>query len=143
MIVIVAMMKAVTAAAAIKKIVTRFRPWDLVILTLSVIITLWAFFLVYHTENRELQVVIEGAEQSWVFPLSANEEIHVAGPLGDTVVIIHNGAVHIHSSPCHNQLCVAMGEIRSQGQWIACLPNKVFVRIIGTPAKDSLDGSTY
>jgi hypothetical protein len=140
---IAAMMKVATAAAAIKQLFTRFRPADLVILALSIIITISSFIIVYAKDNSELQVVIEGVGQSYVYPLSADETVRVRGPLGDTLVVIHHGAAHVEDSPCKNKLCIAMGEISQQGQWVACLPNQVFVRIIGKPVKDGLDGSTY
>ncbi|WP_052296309.1 NusG domain II-containing protein [Gracilinema caldarium] len=136
-------MKVATAAAAIKRSITRFRPWDLVMLGTSIVITVSSFILVYTGNTKDLQVVIEGTGQSYIYPLSINETIPVQGPLGTTIVVIHHGNVHVEDSPCNNKLCIAMGEISLPGQWIACLPNQVFVRIIGTSAKDELDGSTY
>ena len=73
--------------------------------------------------------ITAGAE--WVFPQDADEIVRVAGPLGDTVVAIKNGAAAVLSSPCANQTCVAAGVIRHRGQWTACLPNKVMVFIEG------------
>lgn len=131
------------AATIIKESVTRFHPWDLVILFISSVFTISTFILVYGSGQGDLQVIIEGPGQSWIYPLSTEETIQVRGPLGDTVVVIHQGSVHVDSSPCQNQLCVAAGEIRQQGQWVACLPNQVFVRIEGAIQKDGLDGSTY
>ncbi len=142
MIVIVATVKA-AAAAVVKKRIAGFRPWDLAILFASVLVTLGSFFLVYRSGNQDLHVVIEGPDQSWLYPLSAEETIHVPGKLGDTVVVIHNGAAHVESSPCRDKLCIAVGQISQVGQWTACLPNQVFVRIEGAALKDSLDGSTY
>lgn len=141
MAVIAATMQA--AAAASKQFITRFRIWDLVILTASFFITLSSFILVYQSTTNDLQVIIEGGGQSYIYPLTADETIQVQGPLGETLVIIHNGAAHVEESACKDKLCIAMGEISKPGQWVACLPNQVFVRIIGTSAKDDLDGSTY
>jgi len=139
----VATMKAATAAAVIKHSITRFRPWDLVILITSIAITVSSFILVYHSNSKDLQVLIEGPDQSFIYPLSAEETVTVQGPLGETLVVIHNGAVHVEESACKNKLCIAMGSISQQGQWIACLPNQVFVRITGSTIQDELDGSTY
>ena len=33
-------------------------------------------------------------------------------------------------SDCRDEVCVAMGEISRPTGWIACLPNRVFVRIV-------------
>ena len=63
--------------------------------------------------------------------LSKNRTIAVPGPLGTTVVEIHDGHVHVAESPCSNKLCVKTGRIHLTGQLIACLPNKVVVRIVG------------
>ncbi|GAK48874.1 hypothetical protein U14_00085 [Candidatus Moduliflexus flocculans] len=63
--------------------------------------------------------------------LSKNQTFAVPGPLGTTIVEIHDGHVHVAESPCSNKLCVKTGRIHLTGQLIACLPNKVVVRIVG------------
>jgi hypothetical protein len=75
--------------------------------------------------------MIQGSSGVWVFPLDAEETITVPGLLGDTVVEIRDHRAHVLSSPCDNQTCVAAGHIDSDGQWVACLPNNVFVMIEG------------
>ena len=66
-----------------------------------------------------------------VASLDAEQTIAVPGPLGTTLVVIHNGAVHVSASPCHNKICVDTGAISYTGQLIVCVPNKVVVRVIG------------
>ncbi len=88
-------------------------------------------------------VIIEGGGSSWVYPLDSVATIQVAGPLGETEVLINNGQASVVSSPCANQSCVAAGSITSVGQWIACLPNGVMVRIEGPRDEDALDAATY
>jgi len=63
--------------------------------------------------------------------LSRDQTFAVPGPLGKTIVEIHDGHVHVSDSPCSNKLCVNTGRIKMTGQLIACLPNKVVVRIVG------------
>ncbi|QQO11298.1 NusG domain II-containing protein [Breznakiella homolactica] len=99
--------------------------------------------MVYAKAAPKTQVVIESSGRSWVFPLDAEEKVQVPGSLGTTVVEIHNGTVRVLSSPCDNQTCVAAGEIHSHGQWVACLPNGVFVLIEGTGDDGQLDGATW
>ncbi|MFQ3547604.1 MAG: NusG domain II-containing protein [Termitinemataceae bacterium] len=143
-IAIVATMKDATAAAAINSLkITRLSYADLVIFFLSLAITVVSFFLVYGSSSTDPQVIIEGSGKVWVYPLSTEISVSVPGPLGITIIEIHNGDVHVVASPCKNQLCVAAGSIRKPGQWVACLPNQVFVRIEGITAKDDLDGTTW
>jgi hypothetical protein len=45
------------------------------------------------------------------------------------VIEIGDGRARVLASPCTNQTCVASGTIHSRGQWIACLPNGIFVSV--------------
>ena len=76
-------------------------------------------------------VITDAGGEEWIYPMDVDREIEVEGPLGVTIVHIHGGGVSIESSPCPNQTCVAAGSIVRSGQWIACLPNQVFVRVEG------------
>ena len=81
-------------------------------------------------------VEITAPSGEWVLPLGGVRSLTVTGPLGDTVVAIDGESVGVHSSPCSNQICVRMGRISRTNQWIACLPNRVFVSINGGPGED-------
>jgi hypothetical protein len=98
-----------------------------------------------NTGRGELRV--RGQDGVWVFPLDAEERIAVAGPLGDTVVELRGGEARVLSSPCANQTCVAAGAVHGRGQWIACLPNGVFLTLENAPGNkeepDELDGATW
>ena len=66
-----------------------------------------------------------------VVSLHTNQTLAVPGPLGKTVVIIHDGTVHVSESPCSAKICIKMGEISHVGQLIVCVPNKIVIRVIG------------
>ncbi|MCL2080820.1 MAG: NusG domain II-containing protein [Oscillospiraceae bacterium] len=57
----------------------------------------------------------------------------------DVVFEIRNGAAAFISSDCPDRVCVRTGFIRHGGQFAACLPNGVVLRIA---AKDSRDADT-
>ena len=71
----------------------------------------------------------------WILPLDADVRMSFAGPIGDTEVTVFGGEVRVASSPCRDQVCVAMGGIRSAGRWLACLPNRVMVYVAGGGAE--------
>jgi hypothetical protein len=98
---------------------------------------------VYAEPRGRQEVVIEGPGKSWVFPLNAEEVVSVPGPLGNTAVELRGGRARVLSSPCTNQLCVAAGAIRGHGQWIACLPNRVLVRVAAEDGGEELDGTAW
>jgi len=86
-------------------------------------------------------IVIISNSREWTFPLDATGSVDVPGPLGTTKVVFGGGMVHIDFSPCPTESCVAMGGISRVGQWLACLPNQVLVRIKGNGDADEPDSA--
>ncbi|MDR2102695.1 MAG: NusG domain II-containing protein [Treponema sp.] len=132
-----------------KKIVP-LRPFDYAALGLAAAVTLGASFAVYAGSGASEEVVITGERDRWVFPRDAVETLAVPGPLGDTVVELREGSVRITASPCANQTCIAAGAVRSHGQWIACLPNRVLVSVSAgdkdagsSQGLDEIDGAAW
>jgi hypothetical protein len=128
-----------------------FKVGDGIVLLLVLTAAVVSAVMAYAGPGRRQELVIEGPGGSWVFPLSAEETVSVPGPLGITAVELRGGRARVLSSPCTNQLCVAAGAIGTHGQWIACLPNRVLVRVAaengaGNGAKDGgeeIDGTAW
>jgi hypothetical protein len=124
-----------------------FKVGDGIILLLVLAAVAVSAVMAYAGQERRQELVIEGPGGSWVFPLSAEEVVSVPGPLGATVVELRGGRVRVLSSPCTNQLCVAAGAIHTHGQWIACLPNRVWVRVAAEDGAENggeeLDGTAW
>jgi hypothetical protein len=108
------------------------KPLDLCILIPALAAVSASFFYAYGGGSAQSGISITGETGEWVFPLDAAETVTVSGPLGDTIITIHDRRAQVLSSPCFNQTCVAAGAIDSPGQWAACLPNKVLVSITST-----------
>lgn len=87
-------------------------------------------------QGASRDVVIEASGSTWIYPLDTDRVEPVAGPLGETRVVIRSGKASVKDSPCPDTLCVGMPAISRPGQWIACLPNRVFVRVRGGNAPD-------
>lgn len=120
------------------------KPLDLVVILIALALTGVTAFTVYARPRNTAQVLIEGPNQRWVFPLDADETVDVQGPLGNTVVRIRNSEAWVVSSPCDNQTCVAAGHVNAQGEWVACLPNNVFLMVEGSDdLKNLMDGGAW
>ncbi|GJL77527.1 MAG: hypothetical protein NPINA01_05160 [Nitrospinaceae bacterium] len=65
------------------------------------------------------------------YPLSDDRVVPVKGRLGITQVKIEKGKARILHSPCKNKICIKSGDIQYADRLIACLPNRVVVRVIG------------
>jgi len=120
------------------KFFPHFKILDILIAAIGLSLVLLSVSLVYSDSKGKLIAHISGQGDEWVQPLDKSATIEVPGPLGITVVRVENHKVHIESSPCPNQTCVAAGEIGAANLWIACLPNSVFVNIEGSG--DPLEG---
>jgi hypothetical protein len=122
----------------------RLRPFDILIAVAAIAAIAFSSISVYSRQGSDLRAVITTHSGEWVYPLGTDKTIEAAGPLGTTWVEIHGKKVHITDSPCANKTCIAAGDISSAGQWLACLPNRVFVRIEGAAADErAIDAGAF
>jgi hypothetical protein len=121
----------------------RLKLLDIVIATAAAAVVAITAIAAYGPDGGRPNVVLKGVGGEWVYPLDANRELKVSGPLGDTIVEIRDKAAFIENSPCPNKTCIAAGSISRPGQWLACLPNQVIVRIEGGSAEGGVDASVY
>ena len=119
------------------------KPFDFGVVFSSLGAVTALFFLTYSGTNGSGMVNVQGENGLWVFPVDTAETLVVPGPLGDTVVEIGGGSARITASPCMNQTCVSAGRIHSQGQWTACLPNRVMLYIDEGGTNGSVDAAAW
>lgn len=108
-----------------------FRPLDVMAMIVSILVVVSSVWAV-PTGNAAV-VSIQSAEGDYLYPIDSSRIVSITGPLGTTEVEIRDGAVRVASDPGPLQICVIQGWIESPGQWLACLPNRVLVQIIGEP----------
>lgn len=112
------------------------RPYDLLILLGTVIVIAGLIYYSYAGKTDRTIVEIRSAEGTSAYLLSEDAEIVLQGPLGETHVSIVDESVQVLSDPGPLQICVNVGRITRQGQWLACLPNRVLITIQGKPPDD-------
>jgi hypothetical protein len=121
----------------------RLRPLDIAILLAAAAAVALASVRAYSGASGTVSAVVGGRSGEWVYPLDEDRDIEVDGPLGLTYVEIRGGKVRVSDSPCLGKTCVASGEISKASQWLACLPNQVFVRIEGAADEEGVDAGAY
>jgi len=119
------------------------KPLDIPVILLVTALTVIVGLKAYDRGTNSLNVVVRGPEKTWIFPLDAEERVSVVGSIGETMVEIRKGNAAIVSSPCNGQTCVAAGELNKNGQWAACLPNRVFILIEGAADTDAIDAASW
>ncbi|MCL2230041.1 MAG: NusG domain II-containing protein [Treponema sp.] len=120
-----------------KGAILKIKLVDIIIIMIAACIVFFAVYAAYIKPQDMLNnILIRASEDEWTFPVNAEETIVVTGPLGKTIVRLHNSSAWIESSPCDNQTCMSAGLITKQGQWTACLPNNVLLMMQGTINED-------
>jgi hypothetical protein len=110
--------------------------------TLIALLLLLGFYLLGFGSsdgNRGRTAVIRNMKgEVLTLDLTAERRVVVDGQTGTTEIMIGDGCVRFLSSPCPHKLCVKRGRILRAGEWIACLPNGVVVKILGDAGYDGI-----
>ena len=120
----------------------KLRAFDYVALGVCVAVVAAFSARAYTGRSGTGDISIEASGARWIYPLGVEKELSIPGPLGDTIVVIRNGKAFVQDSPCRDKTCVRMPPISRPGEWIACLPNRVFVRVQGSNGQ-TIDGTSY
>jgi hypothetical protein len=115
---------------------SRVKLLDIVIIILAAGVCFLSAYGAYMKPSSSSRVLIQSKDSEWYFPADASETLVVSGPLGDTVIKIEEGRAWVEDSPCENKTCIASGFVARQGQWAACLPNKVLLFMEGKGSDD-------
>ena len=102
-----------------------FRPADIIVYAVAVLVTVLAVVFSYTAKGKTVEILING--NSFRYPLSENRELET----GHLTVVVQDGKVWVKDSDCPDKVCEHTGKIGYENQTIACVPNKVIVRIVG------------
>jgi len=121
----------------------RIRPLDVLSIVLSIAAVAGVSVYALGDSGEPTQVSLKSADGEFLYALGQSREIDLDGPIGHTHVEIDGTRARVVSSPCRDQICVAAGWLESNGDWTACLPNRVFLRVEGGVRDDGVDAQTY
>lgn len=121
------------------------KPYDFVVFLVAIGVIVAFSLLAVERSGPPTTVEIRSDEGDRIYSLTEDRIITAAGPLGDTILEITDGAVRFVESPCRDKICIAAGFLAETGQWTACLPNRVFATVTGAPsdATEGVDASTF
>jgi hypothetical protein len=108
---------------------------DIIIITVVIIIASIFFGINKYNEKMAendvlyVEINVDGKLYKRV-NLQAKEEIVINGH-GTNTIKVDSGTVEMTHSDCPDKVCVKTGKISRVGRSIVCLPNKVYVEIVG------------
>ncbi|NBB90133.1 MAG: hypothetical protein GVY23_02880 [Spirochaetes bacterium] len=119
-------------------------PGDVMAATVAAAVILILSVAVYgRTPGQATHVMVQAEGERHIYSLEENVSVTFEGPIGETLMRIENGEVWVAEDPGPLQICVQKGRISEPDEWLACLPNEVFIRIAGQGPSDGLDGQAF
>ena len=111
----------------------RMKAGDIVIISGVLLLALAVFFLFLIPSLTQDAAMLEIScnNEKNVYVLSENKEFAVESEGYTLTVCIKDGCAYVESSDCPDNTCVHTGKITRTGQFIACVPSGVTLRIIG------------
>lgn len=109
-------------------------PLDIALILLVALAAAASGIAIYGNRSDETRLVIESPAGAWIYGLDAERTVEIPGPLGATTVRIGGGEARFINSPCPNKTCLASPPVAHAGDWNACLPNRVIIRVEGSNA---------
>ena len=104
---------------------------DRLLIGLVAILLPWLYVHFWSADSgQQLSVLAEGQPPT-ILPLYPDQELHIQGILGDSIIRIEDGRARFVASPCTNKVCIRQGWIGDAGEVAACLPNRVSLQILG------------
>lgn len=104
---------------------------DYLVVLLGLVLVVYLFKSLWHTEHAAKLQIRQGDKVFATFSLNQDRTIDVAGPLGNSRIVIQQGTARFLESPCSNQYCVHQGWLSHVGQAAICLPNRVSLELLG------------
>lgn len=104
---------------------------DWLTLLMGALTTLWLFAALWQTDRADKAIVRCGGKIIAEFPLSENRTFRAPGPLGTSLIAIHNRRARVAQDPSPRQYCVKQGWLARQGEMAVCLPNQVSLELTG------------
>ncbi|WP_035382852.1 NusG domain II-containing protein [Ferriphaselus sp. R-1] len=116
------------------------RPGDWLTMLAGGAVTVWLMSVCWNGGAADRAIVRSGGKVFRELPLSPDSQLHVPGPLGISVITIHDRQARIESDPSPRQYCVRQGWLKQAGEIAICLPNEISVELAGrTKNYDSLN----
>ena len=110
-----------------------FKPLDYLLMLLGLAICTVSILAATTQKEGTPLLLVSSPTAEYVYPLDKDDTIQIKGLEGITEIHIQQGQASYLNSPCANKTCMAAPPIHRNGEWSACLPNGIFMRVNSLP----------
>lgn len=107
----------------------KIKPLDPIFFVLFLAVSVFSIVAVYKEKSGKSVLIINSPEGEYIYDMNTDRELKIKGTLGYSIIRIKDGSAFFVDSPCPNKTCVQCAPIHNDFEWIACMPNQVFIRI--------------
>ncbi len=104
---------------------------DTLIVLIGIFICFYSILGIRTAVKGDTILTIESPGGVWKYSLDKDGTYNIPGENGDSIIGIKDGKASFIESACPNKTCVLSAPVSRGGEWIGCLPNRVFIRIEG------------
>lgn len=119
-----------------------FKKSDIIILSIIVIVSLsaWAGYKYLFSKERTKAEIYYNNELVETIDLNAGIDRTFSIPQDENVIFhqYKDGSIRFEKSDCPDKICVKTGKLKTVGETAACIPNRIFMKIV--PADGSNSG---
>ncbi|WP_099188925.1 Gx transporter family protein [Tepidibacter mesophilus] len=127
--------------------IIKFQRGDYIIILITLVLSIGVLYFNNIDNNdtgyKRIQVVVDNKiyEDIVITNEDYKKTIKIETEKGYNYIYIHDGGVEIKEADCHDEVCVRTGFIDRRGQMIACLPRRLYVKILGEDSQ--IDNVSY
>jgi hypothetical protein len=107
------------------------KPPDFAVIALSLAVSVGSVIYAAQNTGGKPVLIAESRGEQWMYRMDRNAAFVIPGVLGSSTLEIKDGKAFFVDSPCANKTCVAHSPLTKVGDWSACLPNQVIIRVEG------------
>ena len=113
---------------------------DWLVIVAGLLSVFFMFQQFWSNEHASKLKIRQGDKVIGTYDLNQTRELHINGPLGESIIAINGGQVRFKQSPCPGQYCIHQGWLSHAGQVAICLPNQISLQLMGSKTQyDSLN----
>ena len=116
-----------------------FKPLDYLLILLGLFLCTFSVMAATSQQEGTPLLVLTSPTKEYIYPLDTDTTIQIPGLEGISTIQIHQGQACYLDSPCANKTCVAASPIHRNGEWSACLPNGIFMRVENSTSSSDTD----
>lgn len=121
------------------QIITSLKPFDVILFVVGFGICATSFMTAAAKKQGSPLLLVTSPTAEYVYPLDRDDIIHIQGLEGVTEIKIQQGQASYTDSPCANKTCMAAPPVHRNGDWSACLPNGIFMRVEASQPNSAQD----